>query len=97
MWIRALLLEPGKLRSFAPRGTGGVRKTQIAIDYALTRKSRFDAIFWVQADERQRLDRNISQITPHLGLTTTAEAEDQSLVGLSLSLDSQTLTSTPNQ
>ena len=70
-------LKPGKLRSFALCGMGGVGKTQIAIQFALTRKEHFDAVFWVQADERQKLDRDISQIATHLELTNAAEAEDQ--------------------
>ena len=70
-------LKPGKLRSFALCGMGGVGKTQIAIQFALTRKEHFDAVFWIQADDRQKLDRDISQIATHLELVNTIEAEDQ--------------------
>ena len=70
-------LKPGKLRSFALCGMGGVGKTQIAIRFALIRKEHFNAVFWIQADDRQKLDRDISQIAIYLELVNTVEAEDQ--------------------
>ena len=42
----------------------------------MTRKDCFDAVFWIQADERQKLDRDVSQIATHLDLADATEAED---------------------
>ena len=69
--------KPKRLRSFALCGMGGVGKTQIAIHFALSRKEQFDAVFWIQADNREKLDRDMSQIAAHLKLTDDTEAEDQ--------------------
>lgn len=55
-------LRPGKLLSSALCGMRGVGKTQIAIQFALTRKDHFDAVFWIQADDLTKFVKAISQI-----------------------------------
>jgi hypothetical protein len=67
---------PG-LQSFALWGLGGVGKTQVAIEFALTRKTHFDAVFWIEADEISKLAESFSQIALQLGLVTDAEATDR--------------------
>lgn len=46
----------------------GVGETETAIQYIFTRKSHFDAIFWLSAD-----DKTFASIARHLGI------EDESL------------------
>lgn len=66
---------PGErqLRSFAICGLGGMGKTELAVQYAYSRKDRFDAIFWLSADDRNILASNFAQIAQKLDL------EDDSL------------------
>ncbi|OIW30948.1 hypothetical protein CONLIGDRAFT_668824 [Coniochaeta ligniaria NRRL 30616] len=59
---------PDDLRSFTIWGIGGIGKTQIAIEYSITRKDLFDAIFWVQADDLGKIAASFSQIAAQLGL-----------------------------
>lgn len=61
-------LEPSDLRSFAICGMGGMGKTQIAVEYVFTRKSRFEAIFWLHADDANVLAEQYAQIAQDLEL-----------------------------
>jgi hypothetical protein len=56
------------LRSFVICGMGGLGKTEIAIEYMFSRKDKFDAIFWVNADTPQKLNLGFAQISRALGL-----------------------------
>jgi Holliday junction resolvasome RuvABC ATP-dependent DNA helicase subunit len=42
--------EDGVLKHVTLCGMGGLGKTEIAIEYAFTRRDKFDAIFWIRAD-----------------------------------------------
>ena len=59
---------PETLRSFALCGLGGMGKTEIAVEYAYSRKDKFEAIFWLGADDAQILASNFAQIAQRLGL-----------------------------
>lgn len=37
-------------------GLGGLGKTTLAMEYAFTRRDKFDAVFWIRADERAKLE-----------------------------------------
>jgi hypothetical protein len=65
--------------TFAICGPGGMRKTQIAAEYAhrCKEKNAFDAIFRVYADERSKLSDGIGQIA--IGLKLIAENSVDSL------------------
>lgn len=64
------------LRLFALCGFGGLGKTQVAVQYAFTREEDFDAIFWVEAEERTKLDKSFDHIARKLGLIEpTARAD----------------------
>ncbi|KAL9030920.1 MAG: hypothetical protein Q9196_000994 [Gyalolechia fulgens] len=56
------------LQSFVLCGMGGLGKTEIAIEYMFSRKDKFDAIFWVNADTIQKLSIGFTQISQTLGL-----------------------------
>jgi tetratricopeptide (TPR) repeat protein len=57
-----------QLRSFAICGLGGMGKTELAAEYAYSRKDQFEAIFWLGADDAKILASNFAQIAQRLGL-----------------------------
>ncbi|KAK4143117.1 uncharacterized protein C8A04DRAFT_29133 [Dichotomopilus funicola] len=58
----------GPLRSFAICGLGGIGKTELVTEYAYSRKDKFDAVFWLGADDANLLASNFAQIAQKLGL-----------------------------
>ena len=56
---------------------GGLGKTEIATEFVFHHKEKFDAVFWVRADEVAKLDQSYSQIACKLGLETAAESTSQ--------------------
>lgn len=64
------------LRSFAICGIGGIGKTQTALEYAYTRKLKFDAIFWITADTKTSIAGCFSTIALSLGIANEAEVVD---------------------
>ena len=56
----------------------GIGKTQIAAEYIHSRKSHYDAILWVQADEHAKLAQGFYHIAINLGLVkeNSADARD---------------------
>ncbi|KAJ4251080.1 hypothetical protein NW762_011731 [Fusarium torreyae] len=69
------------LRSFAICGLGGIGKTELAIQYAHTRKDHFEAIFWLKADDRKVLASDFANIAVRLGL------EDDNSLDITASCD----------
>lgn len=63
------------MKQFALCGLGGVGKTKIASEWVLRRKNRFDAIFWIRADEIAKLDHAFSRIAVALGLEEAADSK----------------------
>jgi hypothetical protein len=57
-----------QLQSFAICGLGGMGKTELAVEFAYTRKEYFEAIFWLGADNVQVLASNFANIAQQLGL-----------------------------
>ncbi|KAK3947355.1 hypothetical protein QBC32DRAFT_224369 [Pseudoneurospora amorphoporcata] len=68
-----LSLEVGQLRSFAVCGIGGIGKTELAIEYAYSRRDRFEAIFWLRGEETSVLASSFSKIAVALGLEDDSE------------------------
>lgn len=64
------------IRPYAICGMGGIGKTQIAVEYAYTRQSKYDAIFFVTADSKKNLSEEFAEITVALGLEDPSEAKD---------------------
>lgn len=62
--------------SFALCGLGGVGKSQIAIEFAHSRKENFDAVFWAQADGTAKLDESYQKMAIELGLLDVIDAGD---------------------
>lgn len=62
------------LRSLVICGMGGLGKTEIAIEYMSSRKVKFDAIFWINADTTQKLNLGFSQISRTLGLEHSSDS-----------------------
>jgi hypothetical protein len=60
--------EAMTLRAFAICGIGGLGKSEIAIEYMHSRKSEFDAIFWVNSASVQKLDAGFRDVADKLGL-----------------------------
>lgn len=56
------------LSMFALCGPGGIGKTQVATEFVHTAKNRYDAIFWLQADQHSKLSQGYTNIAIKLGL-----------------------------
>lgn len=67
------------LLSYALCGTGGLGKTQIAIEFAYASMQRkdFDAIFWVAASNEGNLAKSFSDIAVGLGLEKYSNHREQ--------------------
>ena len=68
--------EPTTLRTFVICGMGGLGKTEIAIEYIHSRKTEFDAIFWVHSASTAKLDDSFRGIALKLGLQSEEEVRN---------------------
>jgi hypothetical protein len=70
------------LSMFALCGPGGIGKTQVATEFVHTAKHRYDAIFWLQADQHSKLSQGYTNIAIKLGLVIedSADARDPVVV-----------------
>ncbi|KAF2114038.1 hypothetical protein BDV96DRAFT_688292 [Lophiotrema nucula] len=71
------------LRTFALCGMGGIGKSQIATEFAISRKGHFDAVFWIQADDLGKLGTSFSRIAEQLGL----KGADDRIISLNYALE----------
>jgi predicted ATP-dependent serine protease len=66
------ILDPtdtaGSLKSLAIYGTGGVGKTQIALQYVHKARRKFDAVLWIMADSNIKMSQDFLTIAQRLGL-----------------------------
>lgn len=67
------------LRSCTLYGLGGLGKTQIAIEFAFSRKTHFDAIFWVRADEIAKMAESFNRIARTLGILDPLDVGDRNV------------------
>ncbi|KAF2232579.1 tetratricopeptide repeat domain-containing protein [Viridothelium virens] len=65
--------ERSKRKHVVLYGMGGLGKTSVAVEFAFSRKERFDAVFWIHADEPAKLEQDFSQIAVKLGLEDISE------------------------
>lgn len=68
----AFSAEGQELKHVVICGIGGIGKTSIAIEYAFSRRDKFDAIFWIRADEAAKIEQGLSARPelPHFLLTS---------------------------
>jgi NB-ARC domain len=71
------------LKAFALHGMGGVGKTQIALQYADKRRSNYDVVLWVAADNIISVGQSMRDIAQSLGLINT-DNELKDTLGASL-------------
>lgn len=57
-------------------GMGGVGKTEVAIEYAFSRREKYDAIFWVDAETVQKLNASYARIARELDLQGSSKLHD---------------------
>lgn len=55
-------------RTFILTGLGGIGKTETARDFAIQNGANFDAVFFVVADQREKLNQQYADIATQLGL-----------------------------
>jgi len=55
-------------KSLAIYGTGGVGKTQIALQYAHQSRHKFDAVLWISADNNIKMAQDFLAVAQRLGL-----------------------------
>ena len=65
-----------ELRSFVICGMGGLGKTEVASEYVYSRRRKFDAVFWLNADTVQKLNYGFMNIAKLLGLEVDSDAHD---------------------
>ncbi|KAF2810715.1 uncharacterized protein BDZ99DRAFT_287606 [Mytilinidion resinicola] len=68
-------LDSQTQKVFALCGLGGVGKTQVAMEYAFSRRDKFDAIFWIDSDQQTQFFEGFSAIASHLGHTETLDQD----------------------
>lgn len=66
------------LKSFSICGMGGMGKTEVAAEYASSRKSDYDAVFWVYANSRLETQQAFETIAKALGFVI--EGHDSSVI-----------------
>ena len=69
--------NPKELQTFSLCGLGGIGKTEIAAEFMFCNKTKFDAVFWLQADRPIKLREGFSEIVIKLDLEDAADAKDQ--------------------
>lgn len=62
-------------RLFALCGMGGIGKTDLAVEYAYSRRRHFGAIFWLEAGVISQLASDFARIATVLGLQAPEEAD----------------------
>lgn len=69
--------SPGRTKTDEPKyfalcGMPGVGKTELALEFVHTRKYRFDAVFWIRADDKELLEFDLAQIAVELELNNSS-------------------------
>lgn len=66
-------------KTFAICGPGGMGKTQVAIEFVTRHRDKFDAIFWVHADDASKLSQDFNDIALQLGLVSKDSIDSKDL------------------
>jgi len=65
----------GALQTYAICGLGGVGKTELAREYAFSRQDRFDAVFWIEAEQTTQLSEGFAVIASQLGYNDSSDKD----------------------
>ncbi|KAK4613972.1 hypothetical protein CLAFUW4_09100 [Fulvia fulva] len=57
-------------------GTGGLGKSEVALEFVHRRRGRFDAIFWLKADNLSKMRQDFGRFAAQLGLEDEGGATD---------------------
>jgi tetratricopeptide (TPR) repeat protein len=66
--LAGLAREPGMVHPQVIAGTGGVGKTQLAVEYAWRHRADYDAVWWVRAETTTSLHGDYAALAPKVGL-----------------------------
>ena len=69
----------GSFRSCNLHGLAGIGKTQLAIQFALSREWHFNTVFWLNADDVAKLDDGFSRIAGALQIQDPSVENDHSI------------------
>ncbi|KAF2802480.1 uncharacterized protein BDZ99DRAFT_527507 [Mytilinidion resinicola] len=56
---------------------GGIGKTEVAMWYVFSRRTKFDAVFWINADTTEKLSLGFTEMSMALGLEDESAPEDE--------------------
>jgi tetratricopeptide (TPR) repeat protein len=70
-----LTREPGMVHPQLIAGTGGVGKTQLAVEYAWAHRAGYDAVWWVGAETTAGLQGDYAALAPQVGLGQDANQD----------------------
>ena len=69
----------GRLKVIGIHGTGGVGKTQLALNYANTSKDIYDVVIWIPAKTQIKITQALARFAKQLSLRNTSEDDHQSI------------------
>ncbi|KAK6359412.1 hypothetical protein TWF696_000572 [Orbilia brochopaga] len=58
-------------------GLGGVGKTKVALEYTSRFRDQYDVIFWIPADNSEKMSQTFLQLSRRLGLTTESDGSPE--------------------
>ncbi|KAK3364321.1 hypothetical protein B0T25DRAFT_598284, partial [Lasiosphaeria hispida] len=67
--LNSAIGQTSSSREFAIWGLGGVGKTELAREFAFSRQGRYDAVFWIEAEQTTQLSEGFAAIASQLGYT----------------------------
>jgi hypothetical protein len=68
--------EPGTINSVVLYGHPGFGKTEIAVEFVFSHHRKFDAVFWLRAEDETKLDLDFRQIAVKLGLQAPTQSQN---------------------
>lgn len=82
-WLRTNLEDlavEGEQQRLVVWGPGGAGKTQLISTYAFRNRSKYSAIFWVNASSNVTVRKNYADIGKHLGLATEPSGDQRAII-----------------
>ncbi|REE95384.1 FxSxx-COOH system tetratricopeptide repeat protein [Thermomonospora umbrina] len=77
--LRGLFARPGHdgTRGLALYGTGGVGKTQLALEYGYRHRSAYDIIWWIDAKRSTSIELGLTQLADSLDVPATMHQDER--------------------